>query len=212
MYRMPSKKNFHEKQPPQRVRDLIDIFGNYQAVLEAYPNMAKYFRELQAADKYGNTRAHLEKAITMPDADVPAPGMPPMGEAPRGTKRPAPEQEPAPEQSPYQMSNTLYPITRGENPLFVMDNKDVLAVGNPAGKDLKHTFTPERVRAINKRERKIFEEEGLDNIDSKDFYEGGVAHKKRSKKRHTSRKTNKRRSSKKQKSRRNKKSKSKHTK
>ena len=110
------------------------------------------------------------------------------------------------------MSHGLQRITRGENPLFVLDDKHVLAVGNPAGKDLKHTFTPERVRAINKRERKIFEQEGLDNIDPSNFYRGGIAHKKRSKNRHTSRKTNKRRSSKKQKSRRNKKSKSKHTK
>lgn len=111
------------------------------------------------------------------------------------------------------MSNTLYPITRGENPLFVMDNKDVLAVGNPAGKDLKHTFTPERVRAINKRESKIFQEESLDNIDSKDFYEGGVARAKRAKRRHTSRKTNKRRSArlnKKYRTKRNTHSKSKH--
>ena len=108
------------------------------------------------------------------------------------------------------MSNTLYPITRGENPLFVMDNKDVLAVGNPSGNDLKNTFSPERVRAINKRESKIFQEEGLDNIDSKDFYEGGVARAKSVKRRHTIGKTNKRRSArlnKKQKSRRNNKSK-----
>ena len=106
------------------------------------------------------------------------------------------------------MSQGLQRITRGENPLFVLDDKHVLATGNPPGKDLKNTFSPERVRLTNKRETQLFTEEDLDNIDPSNFYKGGIAHKKRSNKRHTSRKTNKRRSSKKQKSRRSKKSKS----
>ena len=110
------------------------------------------------------------------------------------------------------MSHGLQRITDGENPLFVLDNKHVLATGNPDGADLKNTFNREQVRLTDKREAQLLKQAGLDNIDSSKFYKGGIAHNKRSKKRHTSRKTNKRRSSKKQKSRRNKKSKSKHTK
>jgi hypothetical protein len=113
------------------------------------------------------------------------------------------------------MPEWLYPITRGENPLHVFNNKDILAVGNPQGKDLKNTFSHERVRLTNKGETKLFDEEGLDKIDPKDLYEGGIARVKLLKRRHTSRKTNKQiraRLSKKRKSRRNnKKSKSKHT-
>ena len=107
------------------------------------------------------------------------------------------------------MSQGLQRITRGENPLFVLDNKHVLAVGNPPGKDLKNTFSPERL--TNKRETKLFEEEGLDNINPNEFYEGGIARVKLLKRRHTSRKTSKKlqtRSNKKRKSRRSKKSKS----
>ena len=73
------------------------------------------------------------------------------------------------------MSEGVYPITRGENPLFVLNNKDILAVGNPQGKDLKKAFTREQVRLTNKGENNIVEEEGLDKIDPKDFYAGGIA-------------------------------------
>jgi hypothetical protein len=107
------------------------------------------------------------------------------------------------------MSGRFQQLTRGKNPLFVFDNKHILAVGNPDGTKLKNTFTPEQVPLTNEDEKKLFEQEGLDNINPNDFFKGGIAHKKRSKKRHTSHKTNKRRSSKKRKSRRNNKKKSK---
>ncbi len=112
------------------------------------------------------------------------------------------------------MENRIFPITRTPNPLHVI-NKDIIAMGNPAGKDLKKTFTPEKVRLTNRAETKLFEEENLDNIDPTNFYKGGVIRKQNLKRRYTRGKTNKQRRmrvSKKQKNRRNKKSKSKHRK
>lgn len=106
------------------------------------------------------------------------------------------------------MPDSLRKLTHGENPLFAF-GKHVLAVGNPDGTKLKNTFTPEKVRLTDEAEKKLFEQEGLDKINPTDFFNGGIAHKNRSKKRHTSRKTNKRRSSKKRKSRRSNKKKSK---
>lgn len=109
-----------------------------------------------------------------------------------------------------QMSQALYPITRGNNPLFVLDidnKKHVLAVGNPHGEELKNTFSAEPL--TNKREKKLFQEENLGQIDPSDFYGGRITRLK-IKRRRTIRKTNKRRRarvSKKQRTRRSKKSK-----
>lgn len=114
------------------------------------------------------------------------------------------------------ITDNLFPITRGPNSLHVLrdsnDNNRILATGNPHGDDVINAFVNEGKARTKNAEEKLVQEEGLDNIDPKAFYQGGVAHKKSAKRRRASRKTNKRRSSKKQKSRRNKKSKSKHTK
>lgn len=114
------------------------------------------------------------------------------------------------------ITGNIYPITRGPNPLHVVrdsnDNNQIIAVGNPDGAALKNTFANKEKPRTKNAEKKLFKEDGLDNIDPNAFYDGGVAHKKSAKRRRASRKTNKRRSSKKQKSHRNKKSKSKHTK
>lgn len=114
------------------------------------------------------------------------------------------------------ITDNLFPITRSPDSLHVLrdsnGNNKIIAVGNPDGATLINTFKNEGKARRKNAEEKLVQEEGLDNIDPKAFYQGGVAHKKSAKRRRASRKTNKRRSSKKQKSRRNKKSKSKHTK
>jgi len=93
------------------------------------------------------------------------------------------------------MSQALYPITRGNNPLFVLDidnKKHVLAVGNPHGEELKNTFSAEPL--TNTREKKLFQQEKLDQIDPSDFYGGRITRLK-IKRRRTIRKTKKHRKS-----------------
>ena len=120
------------------------------------------------------------------------------------------------------ISDRIYPITRGEitseNPPLVVltdsnDNNHIIAARKPpTGEDVKNTFANKEKPRTKNAEKKMFKEEGLDIIDPKAFYQGGVAHKKSAKRRRASHKTKNRHSSKKQKSHRNKKSKSKHTK
>jgi hypothetical protein len=79
----------------------------------------------------------------------------------------------------------LQRLTRGENPLFSFD-KHILAVGNPSGENVKNAFKSERTKITDAKEKKLFQEEGLDDIDPNLFYRGGV-----SKKRHHTMRKNK---------------------
>jgi hypothetical protein len=79
---------FNELSTKKKVAELIRIFGSYNKVLDAYPNFKRNFEQVE--DPYrGNTRSALEEAFELTDdVGVPAKGMPPMGENPRG-RRPA---------------------------------------------------------------------------------------------------------------------------
>lgn len=74
-------------------------------------------------------------------------------------------------------SNRLFPITRGKNRLFSLDNKHILALGNPRGEDLKNTFKNDVTRVTTSKERNLFDQEGLHEIDPNNFYRGGIKRK-----------------------------------
>lgn len=74
-------------------------------------------------------------------------------------------------------NSRLFPITRGRNPLHSLDNKHILAIGNPDGQDLKNVFKNDTPRITTRKERNIINEEDLEDIDPEDFYRGGVKRK-----------------------------------
>jgi hypothetical protein len=78
------------------------------------------------------------------------------------------------------INNVLFPITRGEDPLFSFDNKHILATRTPRSEDLKNAFNNNDVaRVTTRKERNLFDQEGLNGIDDKKFYRGGIRRKRR---------------------------------
>ncbi len=75
------------------------------------------------------------------------------------------------------INTRLYPITKRPNPLFSLNDKHIIAVGNPEGKDLKNTFKKENIEFSTTKEKKLFKETGLDDIDPANFYLGGIKRK-----------------------------------
>ena len=77
------------------------------------------------------------------------------------------------------INTQLYPITKRPNPLFSLNDKHIIAVGNPEGKSLKNMFKKENIPFSTTKEKKLFKDVGLDDndIDPANFYLGGIKRK-----------------------------------
>lgn len=82
------------------------------------------------------------------------------------------------------INTRLYPITKGPNPLHSFDDKHILATGNPDGKSLKNIFKKENIPLYTSKEKKIFKELDLNQIDPEKFYLGGIKRNKSTRRRH----------------------------